>query len=236
MNIIQCEQGHYYDGEKFAFCPHCKAEESETVGRPGGPVPTRPGPVSGNGGFDPTVGLPGGTPNLGGSEPKTVPLKPTPEKIGGPIIEDPPTTPLGIPGFPGTALYPDPRTSPIYPNSQSQQGFPCVGWLICVKGPHRGQDFRLHVGNNMVGRSSQNCVVLANDPRVSRDAQVHIIYEPKENKFYAISGKTKSLSYLNDSLLLNKQSIKKNDIIELGDSKLMFIPCCDDSFNWSSEY
>lgn len=37
MNLIQCANGHYYDGDKFSSCPHCKggaassSEESVTI-------------------------------------------------------------------------------------------------------------------------------------------------------------------------------------------------------------
>ena len=37
MNLIQCANGHYYDGDRFSSCPHCKggaassSEESVTI-------------------------------------------------------------------------------------------------------------------------------------------------------------------------------------------------------------
>ena len=36
MNLIRCGAGHYYDGDKYAACPHCAGDEtaSGTIGSP----------------------------------------------------------------------------------------------------------------------------------------------------------------------------------------------------------
>src|SRR5947209_1623897 len=31
---------------------------------------------------------------------------------------------------------------------------PVVGWLVCIEGPNRGQDYRIHMEKNFIGRSS----------------------------------------------------------------------------------
>ena len=31
MNLTRCENGHFYDKEKYKFCPHCEDVESDTV-------------------------------------------------------------------------------------------------------------------------------------------------------------------------------------------------------------
>ena len=55
----------------------------------------------------------------------------------------------------------------------------------------------------------------------------------KNNKFYIQIGEhQKNNVYLNDEMLLAPMELKENDVIEMGDTKLMFRPFCNDSFRW----
>lgn len=110
---------------------------------------------------------------------------------------------------------------------------PVVGWLVCVKGPHFGQDFRLKSGRNFVGRSSQMDVVLSKDNSVSREKHAIIVYEPRNHLFLVQPGESKELCYLNDEVVLAAQKIAPNDILSMGETDLMFFPCCTDKFNWN---
>lgn len=109
---------------------------------------------------------------------------------------------------------------------------PVVGWLVCIEGNHIGKDFRLIAGRNFIGRSSKMDVCLEGDSSVSRDAHAVVVYEPKGNTYLIQPGTSKELSYLNDEVVLESKIIKSNDVITVGSTKLMFIPCCSDSFNW----
>ena len=122
---------------------------------------------------------------------------------------------------------------PVTPGESSEQNGPCVGWLVCIGGVHIGRDFRLFVGRNTIGRGSQNGVVLSGDTSVSKEPQAIIAYEPQNNKFFAVPGTARSLSYVNGQVLLGMTELHKNDIIELGKAKLMLIPCCDEKFSWN---
>lgn len=44
-------------------------------------------------------------------------------------------------------------------------------------------------------------------------------------------GESKELSYLNDNVILESKVIKAYDVISLGESELVFVPFCSDSFN-----
>lgn len=110
---------------------------------------------------------------------------------------------------------------------------PVVGWLVCIDGTHVGKDFRLISGRNFIGRSTSNDVVLEGDASVSREAHVIVVYEPKSNTYLIQPGSSKELSYLNDNVVLESKVINANDIITVGATKLMFIPCCSDKFTWN---
>ena len=112
---------------------------------------------------------------------------------------------------------------------------PVVGWLVCIEGNNIGKDYRLISGRNFIGRSPKMDVALDGDPSVSREAHAVVVYEPKGNVYLIQPGSSKELSYLNDSVVLESQAIKMNDVITVGATKLMFIPCCSDKFIWNQE-
>ena len=111
---------------------------------------------------------------------------------------------------------------------------PVVGWLVCVAGRHLGADFRLTAMRNFIGRDKTMDVALIGDGSVSRDKHAVIVYEPRGNVFIVMPGEARQLFYLNGEVVLSQKEIKANDVLELGESKLMFIPCCSDKFNWES--
>lgn len=111
---------------------------------------------------------------------------------------------------------------------------PVVGWLVAVSGNHLGQDFRLKSGRNFIGRSEEMDVALTNDNSISRDKHAIILYDPKSNVFLVQPGGAKQLFYLNDKVVLEATKIAAYDIISLGETNLLFIPCCSAKFNWES--
>ena len=109
---------------------------------------------------------------------------------------------------------------------------PVVGWLVCISGKHLGESFCIYSGRNSIGRSSSNRIVLKKDTAVSREKHMFVIYDPKNKKFYASSGVESGLAYLNDELLDTNKELSANDIIQAGESQMMFIPLCSSSFDW----
>lgn len=110
---------------------------------------------------------------------------------------------------------------------------PVVGWLVCVKGNHFGEDFRLKVGRNFIGRAAGMDVVLSGDSSVSRDKHAVILYEPKNNMFIVQPGDARELFYLNDAVVLNSVEMKAYDSLQVGDSTLMLVPfCAAGKFSW----
>jgi hypothetical protein len=112
---------------------------------------------------------------------------------------------------------------------------PVVGWLIAVEGPHYGEDFRLISGRNFIGRGTNMDVCLTKDASVSREKHAIILFDPRQGVYIAQPGESKELSYLNDEAVLSPAKIKRNDILTLGETKLMFFPCCDENFSWSKK-
>ena len=109
---------------------------------------------------------------------------------------------------------------------------PVVGWLVCVAGAHFGECFNIYAGKNSIGRSTENRIVISNDNSISRLKHALIVYEPKKRNFYLQPGDSSGLTYLNDEYITDSQKLISHNVIELGDSKFVFIPLCGEDFSW----
>ena len=109
---------------------------------------------------------------------------------------------------------------------------PVVGWLICVSGTDKGRDYRLHAEKNFIGRSNVMDVAISGDDTISREKHAAVSFEPKKKVFWLLPGDASGLVYLNDEVVNAPTQLKARDIIELGKTKLMFYPLCDEAFQW----
>ena len=111
-----------------------------------------------------------------------------------------------------------------------------VGWLVCVEGKKRGKSFSLHGERNFVGRAKSNDVCIDFDNKVSLISNAIISFDSEDLNFYVQPGESqKNNVKLNGKLLLVPTDLKKDDILKVGDTKLLFRPFCDESFNWEIE-
>ena len=110
---------------------------------------------------------------------------------------------------------------------------PCTGWLISLDGAHIGQDFRLKVGKNFIGRDASMDVALVGDRSVSRNRHAILVYEPKQHLYLVQPGESSELVYLNDEVVLSPMRLKEYDVITVGEVNLLFMPLCGERFNWT---
>lgn len=196
MNLTRCENGHFYDAERFESCPHCNQASLSTViqdedGNKGYTMPLDSPAIANNG--------------LDVLKKEITDVKET---------EDGSQATIGYFGAVSTE--------------------PVVGWLVAIEGSNFGEDFKLKSGRNFIGRSTEMDVALTGDSSVSRDKHAIILYEPKGNIFLVQPGDAKELFYLNDKVVLTATEINAYDVLSLGGTKLLFIPCCSDKFNWDA--
>lgn len=117
---------------------------------------------------------------------------------------------------------------------ESQTIKPTVGWLVCISGPEKGKDFRLHAGNNnSIGRSQAMDICIRKDLTVSEEYQARIAYDARYNSFFLIPGeKSTNINYVNGQTALAQVQLKPYDCIEFGESQFLFVPFCNDCFTW----
>ena len=109
---------------------------------------------------------------------------------------------------------------------------PVTGWIICTKGPHFGESFCIGAGMNSIGRDADNRIVISDDQKISREKHALITYEPKQRNFYIKPGESSGLTYLNGKYIMETKQIFAKDVIEIGDSRFLFVPLCDETFSW----
>lgn len=281
MNLSRCENGHFYDKEKYSSCPHCSggaaADQSlttiytEQAGGSGGspaqgsfgqaasspvspvqmsPTPAPVQPASSTEGtvpvdFTPEDSFP------------TAPLKASQLTVGADNLNflDTPTEKLSkedeiIPGTMTVPAFEDNdhtvafydevfahaapvQEHPYAGNMVPAVSSPCVGWLIAIGGVHIGQDFRLKVGKNFIGRDESMDIAMTGDKSVSRNRHAIVIYEPKQHLYLIQPGESSALVYCNDKVVLSPVQLKPYDIITIGEINLLFLPLCGDKFSWS---
>ena len=109
---------------------------------------------------------------------------------------------------------------------------PVVGWLVCIEGPDRGRDYRVHAERNFIGRDATMDIVIAGDTSISCENHAVLSYNPKRHTFNLAPGDGRGLTYLTDEELLAAAPLAPYDTIELGASKLLFVPFCGERFTW----
>lgn len=264
MANIDCGRGHLYDPEKHAQCPYCNASGQITIGQASktsalsglkvgdanatAPVggtsvtaPNKTAPISGV-----SVTAPSKTAPISGisvtAPNRTAPPRAYLEKLEAekaaaapaPTAQepaDPFSKPMGF-GF-GASVADGGKTMGVM---QASMGFnPVVGWLVCSEGSNRGKSYSVYGGINSIGRSDRNDITITGDNKISAESHAKISYSDKNNRFRIIPGDGRNIIYLNDEEVFSPEPLGAYDLIDFGDTKLVFIPLCSEKFVWTKE-
>lgn len=209
MNLKRCNNGHFYDADKYTGCPHCNPTVSASE------VTVAMNPEE----MDSEVRA---AANAFDEDSKTVSLQ---DAISAAVEQPAAPAPAAAP-----VQMDDAKTVSYFANSLGAE--PVVGWLVCIEGDHYGESFPLKSGRNFIGRNANMDVVLAGDMSVSRERHAIVIYEPKAKCFIAQAGDARELFYLNDSVVLNNEAMKNYDVLSVGNEKLLFVGLCGPQFCW----
>ena len=137
------------------------------------------------------------------------------------------------PATPIAASAEMPASAAAAPVRQNTGG-PVVGWLVCIQGPCLGWSFQIGAGNNSIGRKDENRIVIPSDMKISGIRHATITYEPKRRNFFLQPGEASGLTYLNDEYIDSSKKLSHKDIIEMGDTRLLFVPLCGEDFSWET--
>lgn len=209
MALIRCQQGHFYDPSRHNACPYCGSMPAGGVGATEAQPQVGPPPL--------------GSSPVGATRPMREAVPP----VVGPTV---PIRSAGSPLVGGKKGSEEGRTVAV---DMKKAGIdPVVAWLVCIKGPSRGRDYRIRSGRNGIGRSETMDVQISGDDTVSRENHAFLVYEPRKRIFSIRPGDGRGLVYLNGDEVIQASDVKGYDIIELGETQLMFVPLCGEKFNW----
>jgi len=110
---------------------------------------------------------------------------------------------------------------------------PVVGWLVVLEGKEKGRDYRIQSDNNFIGRSSKMDINIAGDDTISRENHATVSYDSRDRIFYLSPGDGKAIVRLNEKALFSTAKLESYDIIEVGKTKLIFMPLCSERFEWA---
>jgi hypothetical protein len=111
---------------------------------------------------------------------------------------------------------------------------PVVGWLVCVEGPDKGRDFRMKSERNFIGRAPSMDICIAGDDGISREKHAVVSFNPRKGSYLLIPGDAHGIIYHNDDEVIGPVELSAYDKIEIGQTKLLFIPFCGSQFMWKT--
>ena len=261
MAQIECGRGHLYDPEKYATCPYCKTNQQITVAAAGRTAPIhvtdagRTAPLSGTPvtAAQKTAPLTPPPAAPAGSTPVTADSRTMPPRGYAPQAAVPVTAPqktMPPRGYvpPAPAGEPEPTAPPKFHGPsvldagktvgmmQEQMGFdPVVGWLACVEGPSRGKSYTVRGGINAIGRGDRMDITITGDRTISMENHAKISYSDRNNRFNLLPGDGRNIVYLNGEEVFAATPLQAYDLIDFGETKLLFIPLCGERFTWKKE-
>ncbi len=224
-NFTQCPHGHWYDPSISATCPICAAA-NEPVQEYGATEPVSSGPSGGFGAPAGGFGAPaGGFGAASGNDDfdRTQP-------VSGGFANDSLIPNFDIPRA-GAQMEDYGATEPVFANQV--HGFqPVVGWIVCIEGPDKGKDYRIHAGYNTIGRGKDNDICIEGDQKISREKHALLAFDPEEKTFFFSPSDGKNLIRLNGKLVMMPSEVKAGDTLTIGSSKFRFVPFVDENFAW----
>jgi len=112
---------------------------------------------------------------------------------------------------------------------------PVCGWMVCISGARQGKDYKIKEGKNFVGRADDMDIQILGDNKISRRNHGVIVFDPKKKETVLLPGDSNGIVYLNEAAVYTPQTLNPYDVIEMGDSKFLFIPFCGDHFMWTDK-
>lgn len=214
MAVVRCPKGHYYDDQRFSMCPHCGIGAGSESGNRSGKAPAAEEKKR----------------HLFGWKERSAGA-PAPQKLRDRELQDMELRDMELTVAYSEQQEDDQKTVSFY---SAEKGNDYVtGWIVCVEGPEKGRDYRLHHGFNRIGRGTDMDVNVADDPSIARKSHCSIVYDGKTNQFSLVPS-AGAITYYNGSLLSNAEQMQAGDEIRMGSSVFEFIPFCRKGRVWEN--
>jgi hypothetical protein len=121
-------------------------------------------------------------------------------------------------GVAGAHIEPESKTVSININElQAGKKRELVGWLVALNGNHRGEDFKIFDGKNLLGTAA-DCDIVITDPYLSAK---HCTIKHENGNFVLIDLDSTNGTYVNQKRV-TKMELIDNDTVRLGRTEFKF--------------
>ena len=207
--IVRCANGHFYDSEKKKVCPYCQKinKEKIEIQKWEQDIPH----------------FQYQTQTINDEITQAMPVYREKNIIS---LKDERASTLGI------KASDEQLTQAIY-KGHLGTGY-VTGWLVCIKGPSKGRDYRIMHGMNWIGRGMNMDILINGDTEIAYDRHCAVVYDGKGNQFFIVQGQG-ALTYVNDEIVEETRKLELGDVIKIGKSTFEFIPFCREGHVWDAE-
>ena len=112
---------------------------------------------------------------------------------------------------------------------------PVVGWLVCHEGANQGRDYRICSGRNVIGRDPSSQICIRGDDSITLLNHATIFYDTRKVAFHVMVGDGRMGVYVNGDVVLQPTRLNAYDVVEIGATKLIFVPLCGEKFQWKEK-
>lgn len=149
------------------------------------------------------------------------PYCPDPGKMGRAPI--PPTRVAMSADIPAPTPVPKPAAAKKTVVMQEATKAPVVGWFVALTGKHKGEDFRIKEGKNVVGSDPDCDIILTDDFISSKHAILKYVQKDGERIFIISDLDSTNGTFLNDSEEpIAREELVDNDTVTFGQTKMKF--------------
>ncbi len=96
------------------------------------------------------------------------------------------------------------------------------------------EGYEIKSGKNFMGRADDMDIQVLGDNKISRRNHGVIVFDPKKKETVLLPGESNGIVYHNDAAVYTPTVLNPYDVIEMGDSKFVFVPFCGENFMWEN--
>lgn len=216
MDIKKCEKGHFYNGEKYASCPHCAEMQQDNTNNVVAESKVQYGNMQIT-----------SKPFVRGYQVKedmaeTVAYRP-PAHSGNTLSYESKQEDVYQP----IALNQLSDVSPLQP----QNALP-VGWLVAVSGLAYGKQYPIFTCDNFIGSNIDNSICIKGDAYVLPEHHCTLSFDIQTQKVVLNMESSNGAVYLNNAPVTESCYLSHADWIQIGGSVYMFVELCREGFSW----
>lgn len=204
MDLKKCKIGHFYDGDKYPECPHCKNNVSERSSKTSEKKKT--------------------------TEKKTTSM--TQSLVD--IEEQRQEREIKNSRRPIEDLDSNPVENKEViekKNSRRNDLGQVVGWLVGISGSEYGHSHELYATSNTIGITPDNIIAIE-DASLCNSNHCIICFDINSLNFFIDYENSGGKIKVNDYRVSENIYINYMDVIEIGGSNYTLIPLCKDGFSW----